>query len=206
MSNVKLFLQQSWLLIAASFFFGLLIAITNAGLQPNIKRNEQKKIEERLTELINEAQSFEAAIQDAEIALSKAKRVKTDIYKAVDADGKTIGFAYIAEGAGFTDKIKLIIAVNGNFEKFYGFKVLFSNETPGFGDKIKDDYYIGQFIGAPAGQFQLVKTGDYEKIDSEIVAISGATVSSTAVVNIFNSYTEKIKELLISKGLIEDGR
>lgn len=205
MSKIKLFLQQSWLLIAASFFFGLLIAATNAGLQTKIRENEQNKINEKLSELINGAKSFETAIKDADVVLGKGKKVKTDIYKAVDSDGKTIGFAYIAEGAGFMDKIKLIIAADSKFEKFLGFKVLASNETPRLGDKIKEPYYNDQYKNAPAGKFTLVKAGDARKIDNEIVAISGATVSSEAVVNIFNSYTEKIKELLVSKGLIEDG-
>jgi Na+-translocating ferredoxin:NAD+ oxidoreductase RnfG subunit len=77
-----------------------------------------------------------------------------------------------------------------------------SNETPGFGDKIKKDYLGDQFKGAPAGELVLVKTGDDKKIDSEIVAISGATVSSEAVVKTFNVYIDKIKEQLRAKGLI----
>jgi Na+-translocating ferredoxin:NAD+ oxidoreductase RnfG subunit len=79
--------------------------------------------------------------------------------------------------------------------------VLASNETPGFGDKIKKDYLGRQFEGAPAGRLELVKTGDEGKIDSEIVAISGATVSSEAVVKTFNTYIGKVKEQLQAKGM-----
>ncbi|MHC4216649.1 MAG: hypothetical protein ACYSWP_25160 [Planctomycetota bacterium] len=38
-------------------------------------------------------------------------------------------------------------------------------------------------------------------IDTEIIAISGATVSSEAVVKTFNMYIEVVKEQLQKKGL-----
>lgn len=196
MSKIKHFIQQSWLLIIASFCFGLLIAVTNAGLSPMIIQNEIDKLNRLMGSLITDANSFEVAIEQAEIPSSKGKIVKTDIYKALDANGETIGFAFIAVGPGFADKIKLVIAVGGRCEKFFGFKVLSSNETPGFGSKIVEDYFADQFIAAPADKFEISKTGDPGKIDSRIVAISGATVSSEAVVKIFNLYIDTIKEKL----------
>jgi hypothetical protein len=55
---------------------------------------------------------------------------------------------------------------------------------------------------------ELIKTGKIEVIkviDSQIAAISGATVSSEAVVKIFNTYTGEIKKQLQQKGLIGNG-
>jgi len=48
----------------------------------------------------------------------------------------------------------------------------------------------------------LVKAGDLARIDDQIVAITGATVTSDGVVTLFNTYLGKIKEQMISKGLI----
>ena len=90
--------------------------------------------------------------------------------------------------------------------KLFGFKVLSSNETPGFGSKIKDDYFGEQFKGAPAVKLILSKTGDVKEIDSEIIAISGATVSSEAVIKIFNTYIEQVKGQLEKKELIGNGK
>lgn len=205
MLKIKHFIEQSWLLIVSSFFFGLLIAVASARWSPLIERNEREKRNRLMKELITDANSFEVAVEAAEIRVKKGKPAKTDIYMAVDERGNTVGFAFIAVGSGFADKIKLVIAVNEGCEKLFGFKVLASNETPGFGDKIKKDYLGSQFKGAPAGELELVKTGDDKRIDSEIVAISGATVSSQAVVDIFNKYVEKIREQLRVKGLIGDG-
>ncbi|MBA7686706.1 Na(+)-translocating ferredoxin:NAD(+) oxidoreductase complex subunit G [subsurface metagenome] len=201
MSKIKFFFQQSWLLIFASLIFGLLLAVTNAALQDKIEQNEQNKLNKKMAELITDANSFELVLDDVVIQLSKSKTVKTDIYRSIDSAGRTIGFAYIAEGPGFADKIKLVIAADAKLTKFYGFKVLASSETPGFGDKIKDEFYNSQYTGAPFGKLELVKIGDDKKIDSEIVAISGATVSSEAVIKIFNSYTNKVLEKLEAEGL-----
>ena len=208
MSKVKHFFEQSWLLIVSSFFFGLLIAVASARWSPLIERNEREKRNRLMKELITDANSFEVAVEAAEIPVKKGKPAKTDIYMAIDEQRETVGFAFIAVGSGFADKIKLVIAVDERCEKLFGFKVLASNETPTIGDEIKKDDYGNQFKGAPAGELELVKTGDEEiikKIDSEIVAISGATVSSQAVVDIFNKYVDKIREQLRTKGLIGDG-
>ena len=51
-----------------------------------------------------------------------------------------------------------------------------------------------------------MKVGKSEIIDSEIVAISGATVSSDAVVKIFNASIGAVKESLQSKGFISNGK
>jgi Na+-translocating ferredoxin:NAD+ oxidoreductase RnfG subunit len=80
--------------------------------------------------------------------------------------------------------------------------VLSSNETPGFGDQIKYDYYRDQFKGAPAGELKLVTIGERDKIDSEIVVISGATISSEAVVEILNNSITQVKEQMRKKGII----
>jgi electron transport complex protein RnfG len=206
MSKIKHFFEQSWLLIISSFCFGLLIAVANAAWSPRIKQNEKDKLDNLMTGLIAEAKNFQIAIEGVEVPGKKGKMTKTDIYEALDDSGKNAGFAFVAIGPGFADKIKLVIAVDAKCEKFLGFKVLSSNETPGFGDRIKGDYFGDQFKKAPAGELELVKTGDPETIDSEIVAISGATVSSEAVVKIFNRYINKVKEQLQSKELKTNGQ
>ncbi len=206
MPKIIHFIRQSWLLIVAAFLFGLLIAVTNAALEPRIVQNEKDKLYNLMKGLIADANDFEVAIEDLPVSDDKGRVALTDIYKAVDANAESLGFAFIATGPGFADKIKLVIAVDAQCESFFGFKVLASNETPGFGSKIKEDYFTNQFKQTPAAKIEAVKVGDIEKIDSEIVAISGATVSSEAVVKIFNTYIDKVKEQLKIQGLISDGR
>jgi len=205
LKNIKHFAEQSWLLIVASFCFGLLLAVTNAAWGPMIEQNEINKFNNLARDLLTDADDFKTAVKDVEVDIGKGKKIKTDIKKGVSAEGDCVGWAFVCEGAGFADKIKLVLTVDAEFEKLAGFGVLASNETPGFGDKIKNNYYRNQFIGAPARQLVLSKTGDDKKIDSEIVAITGATVSSEAVVKILNNYITQIKARLQTEGLLNDG-
>ena len=155
--------------------------------------------------LIPAAASFEKTDQPVTIDLGKGRIGETDIYKAVNDKGVCVGFSFLAEGSGFADKIVLVLATDKAVKKIAGFDVLSSNETPGFGDQIKFDYYRDQFESAPAAKLDLVKTGDPAKKDNQIVAITGATVSSEAVVAIVNNTLEQIKTQLKEKGLIDDG-
>ncbi|MBN2457413.1 MAG: FMN-binding protein [Sedimentisphaerales bacterium] len=201
MAKIKNFIQQSWLLIVASFCFGLLIAITNAAWSPQIEQNRIEKINRLMRGLLPKAECFVLAAQ-IEVKSPKGKIVKSNIYKAMPHTGEYIGWAFNVAGPGFADKIELMIAVDRDFKKIAGLDCLASNETPGFGDRIKNSYFRSQFKGAPAELLELFKTGNPEKIDSEIVAITGATVSSEAVVKIINNAMSQVKTQMLKKGLI----
>jgi len=205
MDKVVYYFKQSWLLLVAAFLFGLLIAVTNSAWQGKIDANQATKINSKIKDLIPDANTIEVVDMGVDLSEGKGLVTLTSIFKALDSNKQVVGYGYTAVGSGFQDKIKLIIAVDIKFGKFLGYRVLASNETPGFGTKISEDYYRKQFVGAPAGILTLSKTGDPSVIDPEIIAISGATVSSNAVVNkIFNVYTEKVQDYMKSKGIISD--
>jgi electron transport complex protein RnfG len=205
MSKIKYFFEQSWLLIIASFCFGLLIAIANAGWSPRIEANRIKKLNDSMKVLLPAAARFEPEAT-LNIKTTKGDTFESSLFKALSDVNDCIGWAFQCQGPGFQDKIELVVAVDKNFENFQGFSVLFSNETPGFGDKIKLPEWRSQFSGAPAEELQLVKIGDIESIDSEIVAISGATVSSDAVVKLLNNCVAQVKNEMVNKGLISNGQ
>jgi len=196
--KIKYFIQQSWLLIVASFFFGLLIAVTNAALSPRIVQNKINKRNRLVGALLPEAKNF-VLETEIEIDSIQGKKEKIEVYRAMSEADECVGWSFNATGSGFADKIELVVAVDKDFEKLAGFDVLASNETPQFGDQIKYDYYRDQFKGAPAEELKLISSGDPKKIDAEIVAISGATVSSESVVEIINNFLIQIKEQMPKK-------
>jgi len=204
--KVKYFFQQSWLLIVASFFFGLLIAVANAGWQGRILQNEEDKFNNLVTEMIPDANSSEVVLENVEFESGEGKKKTTSVRKAFSADGNLVGWAFTCEGSGFADKIKLVLTVDAGFEKLKGYGVLSSNETPGFGDKIKDSFYRDQFEDTPTAELVLMKLGDSDVKDSKIVAISGATVSSQSVVDIVNTFLCPIKDQVQKEGLIGNGK
>ena len=201
MSKIKHFMEQSWLLIVASFCFGLLIAVTNAALSPRIRQNEINKRNRLVSALLPEAKDFILLDEQIEIQSLQGKK-NIEIYRAVSEADECVGWSFEAAGSGFADKIRLVVALDKNFEKIAGFDVLSSNETPGFGDHKKYEYSRDLYMGARAGELMLVTSGERGKIDSEIVVISGATISSEAVVEILNNSITQVKEQMRKKGII----
>lgn len=204
MSKLRFFWEQSWLLLVSSLIFGVLLAMTDAALAPQIKRNETEKFTRLAGGMLPEAVRFEPLESKIAVAAPGGKTAAVEVYRALDRQGHTVGWAFACEGGGFSDKIKLVVGVDGRFEKLAGFGVLSSNETPGFGDKITipGGFFQKQFVGAPADKLTLVKTGRSEQIDAEIVAITGATVTSQAVVDILNTYVAAIRSALKEQGLL----
>lgn len=199
-SKTKLnFWKESWLLIVSSVAFGLLLAGVQAALQPKIEQNAVDKLNASLKTLITDADDFEVIAEKETVSFAKEPM---NLYKATKG-GETVGWAFTTVGAGYADKIRLLIAMDGKCEKILGYDVLYSNETAGFGDKIKTPFYQDQYKGAPATKLTLSKLGDDKLIDGEIVAISGATISSKAVLDIFNCYTAGVNEYLAEKGLLQ---
>jgi len=204
-SKIKYFFQESWLLLLCSFCFGVVLAAANAAWSGRIKQNQDNKIKDLMSNLLPAAKSLQLVL-DVEVDLGGGKKVTTQVFKAVADDQSCIGWSFKVQGSGFADKIELIVAVDADFEKMAGYNILYAAETPGFGDRIKQSYFRDQFVGAPAGQLTLAATGEPKKIDAEIVAISGATVSSTAVVDALNAYFERIKPALREKGFLKNAR
>ena len=118
------------------------------------------------------------------------------VYAGYDQAGELVGFAIPAAGAGFQDTIRLIYGYDPARQRVVGMQVLESRETPGLGDKImKDDAFLNCFRDlAISPEVVAVKKGRTR--DHEIDAISGATISSVAVVRIINEANARWLERL----------
>ena len=112
-------------------------------------------------------------------------------FAGYDEAGALLGFAIPAEGAGFQDTIKLIYGYDVGARRVVGMEVLESRETPGLGDKIlKDRSFLENFRNLSVEpEVVVVKTGRTR--DNEVDSISGATISSRAVVRIINAANER---------------
>ena len=109
------------------------------------------------------------------------------VYAAYGDDGRFIGYAIPAEGAGFQDTISLIYGYDPARKRIVGLQVLESRETPGLGDKIfSDQGFLGSFKDL-AVEPQVDLTKEKRTADNQVDAITGATISSTAVVKIVNA-------------------
>lgn len=204
---ILFYLKESWLLVIAAILFATLLAVLDAAWSERIADNLERKFNTQANLMLPEAVRFETVTEAIAIEIGKAQPQPVTVKQGFTEDGRLVGWAFKAEGAGFADKIQLVVAVSADFEHLQGYSVLSSFETPGFGDKIAlpNGFYQKQFVGIPTRELILNKTGDPSVIDENIVAISGATVSSQAVVDILNTYVGKVKEAMQEKGLIPAG-
>jgi electron transport complex protein RnfG len=171
---------------------------------PRIERNRAEALEAAIFEVLRGAtarvtyvlrEGVLARFESPSGSLPKEEAV----YAGYDQAGELVGFAIPAEGAGFQDTIKLIYGYDPSRRRVVGMQVLESRETPGLGDKIiKDDSFVDCFRDlAISPDVVAVKKGRTQ--DNEVDAISGATISSVAVVRIINEanarWIERLPEL-----------
>ena len=109
------------------------------------------------------------------------------VFLGYDPSGKPLGYAIQAQVPGFQDIVAGIFGYVPESRTIIGFKVLESKETPGLGDKIiKDLVFLKNFEKlAVEPEIVLVKAGQNAS-PTEVDAITGATISSRAVVSLLN--------------------
>ena len=175
----------------AGMFSGLAIVGIYLVTLPRIERNRAEALEAAIYRVLQGAISRVAFVlrddalfryQSPDGSLPKEEAV----YGGYDEAGALVGFAIPAEGGGFQDTIKLIYGYDVTSQRVVGMEVLESRETPGLGDKIiKDADFVGDFRNL-AVEPEIVATKKGATQENEVDAISGATISSVAVVRIIN--------------------
>ena len=116
--------------------------------------------------------------------------------EAVDASGEALGYIFnITTSKGYGGDIQLTVGIQSD-GTVSGYSVLSISETAGLGMKAKDDPSWGkQFAGKKADAFSVVKDGSGSGDDAKIDAISGATITTTAVTNSVNYAIEAYNQV-----------
>lgn len=122
---------------------------------------------------------------------------QADVPKAFvgyDGAGQRLGVAIIAAEPGFQELLTLMIGFDPQTGTLIGFKVLDQKETPGLGDKIeRDSAFGGQFAGR-VPPLRGVRTPPASS--SDVQTITGATISSRAVVRTINHAVARWRPLM----------
>ena len=105
----------------------------------------------------------------------------------VDAEGHTVGYAIrVTSSDGFDGDITLVVGVTVE-GVLNGISFTELNETPGMGMRCAEPAFKDQFNNRSAASFRLNKSGASDNSDDGIDAVSGASISSSAVVNAVNA-------------------
>ena len=195
---------SSWKLLAtlaiAGAAAGLLVVSVYKATLPTIEKYQAAKVSGAVREVLKSASRWDTLyLQKGALTRSPTPGDNpTELPKAYlgfDADGKRLGAAVTAQEPGFQEEVLLMIGFDPSSGTLIGFKVLEEKETPGLGDKIERDTSFGaQFAGriTPLKGVKARSVADVHQVQT----ITGATISSRAVIRIINHAVEQWRPLL----------
>ncbi len=155
-------------LVIIAIVVGGLMSYFNNLTAPIIEDNNFKALNESLSEIIS-AESYKAVVDG-----------DTTIYLAYNGDEKAgILVSCVEQGYGGALKVLTGIDNNGNI---VGVEILESSETAGLGANASNPSFKNQYTGK-SGEIGVSKTS---ASDTEIKAITGATITSKAVTSAVN--------------------
>jgi electron transport complex protein RnfG len=126
-----------------------------------------------LKEVMPQAQEFQPVKKTEEVVY----------YKAIDKDGKFIGAAFKVQSKGYSSIIETMVGMT-NDGKITAIKILSQNETPGLGSQVSGSDFTGQFSKKSLKEFDQIDT------------ITGATISSSAVINAVKAKAAELEALI----------
>ncbi|MBP6126084.1 MAG: RnfABCDGE type electron transport complex subunit G [Leptotrichiaceae bacterium] len=158
---MKKSIYLSIFLATISIISALILSLTNSLTAETIKNVNIAKQNRKLQLMFNENTKF---LEENRVFNEK---IIEKIFKA-EENGEVKGYIYSLQTKGYGGKIRFLIAVDQE-GKYLGFDSLEHNETPGFGTKMDEEKYKGQF--------------KVKSVNDEIDGITGATVTSKGLVS-----------------------
>lgn len=178
--------------IVVLFFIALIsvsvLAVLNQITMEPIAKAEQEAKAEIYRKVYADAADFEEMNGFTGETSSYAPTDPSITFNAVlaakDQGGNTIGYVIDATSAnGYGGDVQIAVGIS-NEGTLTAFSVIAASETPGLGARASEDAFASQFAGMPAEQIVFTKTG--KSAPNEIDAISGATITTTAVTTAVN--------------------
>lgn len=152
------------------------------------------KIADLAIQAENEAKS---AVIDAQ-SFSDSKEINGNIYyEAFDENGNVIGYVFNVSAKSYGGVLTCMVGISSE-EKVTGVEITAISDTPGLGMKATAKDWLDQFIGKGSG----ILVNKNSSSDSEIQAITSATITSQAVTDAVNSAFDVLSQI---KGGAENG-
>lgn len=199
------FFKNCLALLSITLVAGLALAFVNEITQEPIAAAEENARKEAYNTVYPDVQfevmdNTDVLLEESASAIENAGLTGCsvdDVLRAVDGSGNTVGYVMSATSpSGYGGDIKIALGISSESESITGFTVLSNSETAGLGAKCTEDEFTSQFAGKSAEGISYTKSGAAD--DTEIDAISGATITSSAVTDAVNSalafYNDVLRE------------
>ena len=188
--DMKSMLKDAAILLAITLIAGLILGVVYQVTKEPIAVQEAKAKQEACQEVFTDAVGFEVMEGFAEevayqvISSEYPEEDINDVVKAVDASGQPLGYVITVtthEAYGGDIQFSMGIRNDGTVN---GISILSISETPGLGMNA-ESVLKPQFAGKSVEKFEYTKTG--AAADNQVDAISGATITTNAIVNGVNA-------------------
>lgn len=170
---MKEMLRYGFILALICIVASGLLAGVNYLTKPRIIAQAQAEEQNSLKEVLPEAVRFESVKSAQDILY----------YKAYNKEDKLLGIAFKASTKGYSSIIETMVGMTKD-GTINAIKVLSQNETPGLGAGITEVSFTGQFANKNIQDL------------SGVQAITGATISSKAVIDSVKNKAGEIRELI----------
>ena len=171
--------SKAWMVISlliTCLVAGFALAEVFAMTKPKIEQQKIDATNSALSQVLVSAQSFKEIEKDS-------------LWYGLDAAGTKVGIVVQSGARGYGGPVPLLVALDLT-DHIIGVKVEDLKETPGLGQKAREDWFGRQFLG-------LDSTAALKKDGGTIDAISGATITSRAaargVAHAIRKYSEHLK-------------
>ncbi len=199
-SHIKVMLKEAGILFVITLLSGVLLGFVYELTKEPIRKQEEKAIQEACKSVFVTADNFLTIGYEADAqtvaALGEMGVKSGTVFEAQDSAGAVLGYVIettSTEGYGGNIVIYTGITMDGMINDIALKEI---SETPGLG-MLAGDVLVPQFHEKQVDSFTFTKMGSLA--DSEIDAISGATVTTEAVTNAVNG------GLLIFEDITEGG-
>lgn len=203
--DIKEMLKEANILFLITLIAGLVLGFVYELTKEPIRLQEEKAIQEACQAVFAEDANLGLVFQEENYvpdATMQTELAQTGVeigtvYAAVTQGGELNGYVVQSttkEGYGGNIVLYVGIKTDGTVS---GVSILEIAETPGLGMNA-DAVLIPQFKDVQTSQFTYTKAGS--TVDSEIDAISGATITTEAIVNAVNGALRVVTEDLLKGG------
>lgn len=186
---MKEMMKNTGILLVITVVAGLVLGLVYQITKDPIAQQEAKAKQEACQEVFQDAASFEtmelAAVDAAEWAAAGYGQESIDeVMSALDASGSPMGYVITVttkEGYGGDIQFSIGVRMDGTLN---GMSILSISETAGLGMRA-EEVLKPQFADKQVEKFEYTKSGAAS--ESQIDAISGATITTNAVTNGVNA-------------------
>ena len=183
MNDTKSMIKNALILFAITLVAGVLLGVVYQVTKAPIAYQEKLAQDKANQSVFAAAATFE----DVELDETKALEASSEhpgvtiesVKEALDSSGTGLGYVIQVKSKGYGDFIEYTVGIT-NDGNINGISIISIAETPGLGMNA-EKVIVPQFKDKAATQFTVAKNGQLSDANTQIEAISGATITSRAV-------------------------